>query len=85
MYVYLVYHKSLKHSSAKLSCAIVSKAVGLCEKTVWRHLHTLVNQGLIQVTDYSRDFSYSLCPIWDKVQGHRDVDVLPTHEGGLPA
>ena len=85
VYVYLVHHKSLKHSPNKLSSAIISKAVGLCEKTVRRHLRTLVNQGLIQVADYSRDFSYSLCPIWDKVQGHRDVDVLPTHEGGLSA
>ena len=32
VYVYLVYHKSLKHSPNALSCAIVSKAVGLCEK-----------------------------------------------------
>ena len=85
VYVYLVYHKSLKHSPAELSCAAVSKAVGLCEKTVRRHLCTLVNQGLVQVADCGRDFSYSLCPIWDKVQGHRDVDVLPTHEGGLSA
>ena len=85
VYVYLVYHKSLKHSSNELSCAVISKTVGLCKKTVRRHLRTLVNQGFIQAADYGRDFFYSLCPIWDKVQGHRDVDVLPTHEGGLSA
>ena len=85
VYVYLVYHKSLKHSANELNCAIVSKAVGLCEKTVRRHLRTLVNQKLIQTAGHGSSFSYSLCPIRDKVQGRCDVDVLPTHEGGLSA
>ncbi|MBD5085375.1 MAG: hypothetical protein HDT33_10085 [Clostridiales bacterium] len=85
VYVYLVYHKSLKHSPSALSCAIVSKAVGLCEKTVRRHLRTLVNQGIIQAADCSRDFSYSLCPIWDKVHEHRSRDLLSECEGGRSA
>ena len=85
VYVYLVCHKSLKHTPNALSCAIVSKAVGLCEKTVRRHLRTLVNQGLIQIAGYGNSFSYSLCPIWDKVQDRRDVDLFSTHEGGLSA
>ena len=85
VYVYLVYHKSLKHSPARLSCAIVSKAVGLCEKTVRRHLRTLVNQGLIQVADYGRCFSYSLCPIWDKVQEYHSKDLISKCEGGRSA
>ncbi len=85
VYVYLVYHKSLKHSPAKLSCVAVSKAVGLCEKTVRRHLRTLVNQGLIQAADCGRVFSYSLCPIWDKVHEHRSRDLLPEYEGGWSA
>ena len=85
VYVYLVYHKSLKHSPNKLSSATVSKAVGVCEKTVRRHLHTLANQGLIQAADYGRDFSYSLCPIWDKVQKRRSRNLLSEYEGGWSA
>ena len=85
VYVYLVHHKSLKHSPAMLSCAIVSKAVGLCEKTVRRHLHALVNQGLIQAADCGRVFSYSLCPIWDKVQERRSKDLFSECEGGRSA
>ena len=83
VYVYLVYHKSLKRSSNELNCAIVSKAVGLCEKTVRRHLRTLVNQGLIQIAVYGSSFSYSLCPIWDMVQEHRDL--FSACEGGRSA
>ncbi len=82
VYVYLVYHKSLKHSSAKLNCAAIGKAVGLCEKTVQRHLRTLVNQKLIQVTDYGSGFSYSLCPIWAKVPKRYDAEQLAMHRGG---
>ena len=74
VYVYLVYHKSLKHSPNKLSCAIVSKAVGLCEKTVWRHLRTLSNAGLIQMERSKHSFSYALYPIWDKVQQRRSKE-----------
>ena len=85
VYVYLVYHKSLQHNSNALSCAIVSKAVGLCGKTVRRHLRTLVNQGLIQTADHGGSLSYSLCPIRDKVQDRRDVNLFSTHEGGLSA
>ena len=85
VYVYLVYHKSLKHSPAKLSCAIVSKAVGLCEKTVRRHLCTLTSSGFIRMECVGKSFSYTLCPIQNNVQECRDVDVLPTHEGGLSA
>ena len=85
VYIYLVYHKSLKHSPNKLSYAIVSKAVGLCEKTVRRHLHMLVNQGLIQIAGHGSSFSYSLCPIWNMVQGHRSKDLFSECEGGRSA
>ena len=85
VYVYLVYHKSLKHSPAELSCAAVSKAVGLCEKTVRRHLRTLVNQGLIQIAGHGSSFSYSLCPIWDKVQERRSRNLLSKREGDWSA
>ena len=85
VYVYLVYHKSLKHSANELNCAIVSKAVGLCEKTARRHLRTLVNQGLIQVADCGRVFSCSLCPIWDKVQEYHSKDLISKCEGGRSA
>ena len=85
VYVYLVYHKSLKHSPVKLSCAAVSKAVGLCEKTVRRHLRTLVNQGLIQTAGHGSSFSCSLCPIRDIVQERRSKDLFPEYEGGRSA
>ena len=85
VYVYLVYYKSLKRNTNALSCAIVSKAVGLCEKTVRRHLHTLVNQGLIQITGHGHSFSYSLCPIWDKVQEYHSKDLISECEGGWSA
>ena len=85
MYIYLVHHRSLKHSPARLSCAIVSKAVGLCEKTVRRHLRTLSNAGLIQIEHNKHSFSYTLCPIWDKVQERRSKDPFSVCEGGQSA
>ena len=85
VYVYLVYHKSLKHSSNVLSCAVIGKAVGLCEKTVRRHLRTLANQGLIQSAGHGSGLSYSLCPIWDKVQKRRSRNLLSEYEGGQSA
>ena len=85
VYIYLVHQKSLKHSPKKLSCAIVSKAVGLCEKTVRRHLRTLSNAGLIQMKHNKHSFSYTLCPIWDKVQEYHSKDLLSECEGGWSA
>ena len=85
VYVYLVYHKSLRHSPNKLSCAAVSKAVDLCEKTVRRHLRTLINQRLIQTAGHGNNFSYTLCPIWDKVQERRRKDSFSVCEGGRTA
>ena len=38
VYLCLIYRKSLKHGTDEMSCAIISKAVGLCEKTVRTHL-----------------------------------------------
>ena len=75
VYVYLVYHKSLKHSTNKLSCIIISKAVGLCEKTVRRHLRTLIDKGLVQIAGRDSSFSYALCPIWDKVREQSGGDA----------
>ncbi len=85
VYVYLVYHKSLKHSPTKLSYAAVSKAIGLCEKTVQRHLRTLSNAGLIQIAGHGSSFSYSLCPIWNMVQERRSKDPFSECEGGRSA
>ena len=85
VYLYLIYHKYQKHSVDKLSCAVISKAVSLCEKTVRRHLHTLVNQGLIQIAACGSSFSYSLCPIWNKAQERRGKDPFSVCEGGWSA
>ena len=85
VYIYLVHYRSLKHSPAELNCAIVSKAVGLCEKTVRRHLHMLSNVGLIQMERNGSSFFYSLCPIWDTVQNRRSKDLFSKCEGGRSA
>ena len=84
VYIYLVYHKSLKHSASKLSCSAISKAVGLCEKTVQRHLHTLISKGFIRVAGYDSSFFYELCPIWDKVREHNGGELCSQNKGGLP-
>lgn len=85
VYLYLIYHKYLKHGSDKLSCAAIAKAVGLCAKTVRTHLRTLVNSGFIQMECIGNSFSYTLYPIRDNVQDRRDVGLPSTHEGGLSA
>ena len=85
VYVYLVYHKSLKHNSNVLSCAVIGKAVGLYEKTVRRHLRTLSNAGLIQIAGHGSSFSYSLCPIWNMVQERRSKNLFSECEGGCSA
>lgn len=85
VYIYLVYHKSQKHRSSELSYATICKAVGLCEKTVRRHLRTLSNAGLIQMERIGSSFSYSLCPIWGMVQDRRSEDLFPECEGGWSA
>lgn len=56
-----------------MSCAVISKAVGLCEKTVRTHLRTLADAGFIKMEHHGRTFSYSLCPIQSKVQEHRST------------
>ena len=85
VYLYLIYHKHQKHSTDKLSCAIISKAVGLCAKTVRRHLRTLANSDFIRMECVGKSFSYTLCPIRNNVKKRRDVDLFSTHEGGLSA
>ncbi len=71
VYLYLVYHKRLKHSANELSCAAVSRAVGLCEKTVRKHLRSLSGKGFVRLMDCGNGFSCELCPIWDKVREHK--------------
>ena len=71
VYLYLICRKSLKHGADKTSCAIISKAVGLCEKTVHAHLRTLADTGFIKTEYPGQTFSYSPCPIQSKVQKHR--------------
>lgn len=85
VYIYLVYQKSLKHSPNQLSCTVISKAVGLCEKTVRRHLQMLADAGLIWMEHSGQNFSYSLCPIWDKVWKRRGKAPLSMCEGGRSA
>lgn len=46
VYLYLIFRKSLKCGADKMSYAVIGKAVGLCEKTVRTHLHTLANGGV---------------------------------------
>lgn len=71
VYLYLICHKSLKHSADEMNCAVIGKAVGLCEKTVRTHLHTLVHTGFIKMEHHGQTFSYTPCPIQSKVQKHR--------------
>ena len=73
VYLYLICCKSLKHGADKTSCAIISKAVGLCEKTVRTHLHTLADTGFIKTEHHGQTFSYSLSPIQGKVREPRNV------------
>lgn len=69
VYIYLVHHTSLRHKRDNLSCAVISQAVGLCEKTVRAHLRTLVSEELIQMSSINEDaFTYALCLIQDKVE-----------------
>ena len=48
VYLYLICRKSLKHGADEMSCAVIGKAVGWCEKTVHAHLHTLTDSGFIK-------------------------------------
>ena len=73
VYLYLICSKSRKRGADKMSCAAISKAVGLCEKTVRTHLRTLADAGFIKMEHHGRTFSYSLCPIQSKVQEHRST------------
>ena len=70
-YLYLICRKSLKHGADVMSCAVIGKAVGLCEKTVRTHLRTLADTGFIKVEYHGQTFSYSLYPIQSDVQEHR--------------
>lgn len=73
VYLYLICRKSLKHGADKTSCAIISKAVGLCEKTVQTHLCMLADAGFIKAEYHGQIFSYTLCPIQSKVQEHHSM------------
>ncbi|MDE6260533.1 MAG: hypothetical protein K2M42_06690 [Oscillospiraceae bacterium] len=85
VYIYLVHQKNLTHNPAELSCVLVSKAVGLCEKTVRRHLRTLASSDFIRMECVGKSFSYTLCPIRNNVKKRHDVNLFSTHEGGLSA
>lgn len=73
VYLYLICRKSLKHGADKMSCAVIGKAVGLCEKTVRTHLCTLADTGFIKMEHHGQTFSYTLCPIQSKVQEHHSM------------
>lgn len=66
VYLYLIYRKSLKHGADEMNYAVIGKTVGLCEKTVQTHLHTLADTGFIKA-------EYSLCPIQGKVREPRNA------------
>lgn len=77
VYIYLVYHRSLRRKCDNLSCAVISQAVGLCEKTVRTHLHTLVSEKLIQMSSISKSaFTYTLCLIQDQVEKCRNANLV---------
>lgn len=76
VYLYLIFRKSLKCGADNMNCAAISKAVGLCEKTVRTHLRTLADAGLIQIERHGRKASYVLCPLQDKVCERRSVTPL---------
>lgn len=71
VYLYLIYCKNLKRGAAEINCAVISKAVGLCEKTVRAHLRTLADTGFIKAEYHGQTFSYTLCPIQGKVCEYR--------------
>lgn len=77
VYIYLVHHKSLRRRCDDLSCAVISQAIGLCEKTVRTHLHTLVSEKLIQMSSINESaFTYTLCLIQDKVEKCRAANSV---------
>ena len=71
VYIALVHLKSLRHGADALSCAAISKLIGLCEKTVRTHLRTLESEGLIQVEYNGSKFTCTLCPILDMGEKRR--------------
>lgn len=71
VYLYLICHKSTRHVADKMSCAIIGKVVGWCEKTVRTHLRALDDAGFIKMEQHGQTFSYSLCPIQAKVRERR--------------
>lgn len=73
VYLYLVYRKSMGRGEDKMSCAVIGKAVGWCEKTVRTHLRTLADAGFIKVNQHGQTFSYTLCPIQGRVCERRSV------------
>ena len=73
VYLYLICHKSLKHGADEMSCTAISKAVGLCGKSVQTHLRTLADAGFIKAEYHGQTFSYTLCPIQGKVCERRNA------------
>ncbi len=67
VYLYLLYRKGTGHGTGKMNCAVIGIAVGMCEKTVRSHLHTLADAGFINMEYHGQRFSYTLCPIQSKV------------------
>lgn len=85
VYVYLVYHKHLHRNANDLSYAAISKAVGLCGKTVRQHLRTLASQSLIRLDTGRGYLSYELCSIWDKVPKCYGAEQLSARESMVRA
>ena len=80
VYISLVYLKSLRHSTDALSCAVISKLIGLCEKSVRTHLRVLKAEGLIQVKNSGGRFNCTLCPIRGRVKERRTADPDQTQK-----
>ena len=70
VYLYLIHRKRLRHGADKMSCAVIGKAVGWCEKTARTHLCALADAGFIKLEQHGRRFSYALCPIQSKICEH---------------
>ena len=80
VYIALVYHKSQRHGTDALNCAVISKLVGLCEKTVRTQLRTLEGEGLIQMTVSDDKFTCTLCSIQDRVEMRRAANPIRTRK-----
>ena len=73
VYIYLHYQKGVRSGQCWPSYATIGKAVGMCRKTVQKHIGSLINKGLIQAEEtvirrkdgrrYNGNLRYTITPI----------------------